>query len=321
MTVRFRVLIAGILVFPLVACAPQRIWYQQDTPDSVLRSDLDECKSLEADPEVIPSCMQEKGYLLLPLSYAELLNVRELSEEGLNADEISQRLQLSKHKVMGYLDDEYELPETDSFRRLPTELTTAMGRPAVKPLMAALNDPDPLVRRQAAEALGKIGDPRAIEPLIAIMSDPDPLIRRQAIQALRRINDPIAANTLIKILVDKDEQPYVRATAAEALGKLRQASAVDSLISVLQDEQWVVRSRAVQALGRIKDSRAVDPLIGALNDRDATVRRYAAHALGNLKDARAIEPLKAALEDGNSGVRRNAAQALKKITGQHIDLL
>ena len=319
MVVRFRVLIIGMLAFFLMACAPKQVWYQQDTPDPILRSDLNECRSIAEDLEGISACMQARGYLLIPQSYAELLKVRSLEREGESADEISRRLRLSKHKVLRYLDDEYELPETASFGRLPTEITTDMGGPAVKPLIAALSDPDPLVRRQAAEALGRMSDPRSVEPLIDGLSDPDPLIRRQIIQALGKIKDPRAIDPLIKILIDTDEKPYIRATAAEALGSIQQDIAVNALISALYDEHWVVRSRAVQALGKIKDPRAVDSLIGRLKDGDATVRGYAAQALGELKDARAVEPLKAALEDGSLTVRKKAAQALTKIGGEHVE--
>jgi HEAT repeat protein len=319
MVIRFRTLIIGVLAFSLLGCALTRVWYQQDTPDSVSRSDLNECGSIAEDPEGIAACMQARGYLSLPQSYAELLKVRSLEKAGLGADEISQRLHLGKSKVLRYLDDEYQLPETESFGRLPTEITTDMGRAAVRPLIAALSDPDPLVRRQAAEALGKISDPRAVEPLITTLSDPDPLIRRQAIQALGKIKDPRAGKPLTEILIDTDEEPYVRATAAGALGRIEQATAVNALISALYDDNWVVRSRAVRALGKIRDPRAVDPLIGALRDKDATVRGYAAQALGEFKDVRAIEPLKAALQDGSPTVRTKAARALTKITGEYFE--
>jgi hypothetical protein len=48
-------------------------WYQQDTPDSVVRSDLDACRSEADDPRSIGHCMQAKGYLLISLSEKELL--------------------------------------------------------------------------------------------------------------------------------------------------------------------------------------------------------------------------------------------------------
>jgi HEAT repeat protein len=54
----------------------------------------------------------------------------------------------------------------------------------VEPLIAALKDKDSDVRKAAAEALGKIGDPRAVEPLIAALKDAEWHVRKAAAKAL-----------------------------------------------------------------------------------------------------------------------------------------
>ena len=45
-----------------------------------------------------------------------------------------------------------------------------------------------------------------------------------------------------------------------------------------------------QALGKIKDPSAVDPLIQVLKDRDSQVRDNAIRALGEIKDPSAVGP-------------------------------
>ncbi len=59
----------------------------------------------------------------------------------------------------------------------------ALGSFAVEPLSAALKDEEWDVR-QAAEALGKIGDARAVEPLIAALKDAEWHVRKAAAEAL-----------------------------------------------------------------------------------------------------------------------------------------
>lgn len=292
-----------------------RVWYQQEASEAATNSDLRECTSIADDGHSVDLCMQQKGYLLLPRSEAELLRVKGLQEEGLCAEEIARQLHMSEKTVLRYLDQDYELPRNVSLGRQPVELSARVGRPGLQSLTASLKDHDPLARRNAAEALGRIEDPRAVEPLIAALDDPDPLIRRHIVTALGKIKDPRAEDPLISVLGNKEEAFYVRMTAAEALGEVKGPDSVEHLVSALNDPHWQVRSRAAKALGQIGDTRALGPLTSALKDEDPTVRAYAADALGNLHDHRAVEALVAALKDGNKNVRQRVERALRLITG------
>lgn len=324
MSARHKLFAIGLLVVCVTACNAKMVWYrlhprdmvwfQKGTPDAVMRSDLEACESVPSNGKHVAACMQAKGYLLIPRSEAELLRVRSLQEKGLSERDMAARLQWNRGKVSRYVDEEYELGHVDSLGRQPVDVLASLGKPAVEPLIAELKDYDPLVRRQAAEALGEIRDPRAVEPLIALLKDTDPLIRRHAVKALGKISNARAVSPLIGVLNDQNEQSHVRMTAAEALGRIGERSALQALVSALQDRHWTVRSRAAIALGRITDPRAVGPLISALKDEDALVRGHVADALGEIKHESAIEPLRAALEDPDSDVRRRAKQALTKIT-------
>ena len=291
------------------------VWYQQDTPDSVMRSDLEACRSVANDAGSIGRCMQAKGYLLIPQTERELLRVRSLQHEGFNEEEIAVSLDWNTNKVKRFMNEECDLSHSDSLGRQPVDVLVSIGKPAVKPLIVALKDNHPLVRRHAAEALGGIKDPRAVEPLIAALKDSDSLIRRHVVKALGKIGDPRAIKPLIAVL-NEDRESHVRMSAAEALGWIEDPGVVDPLVSALKDEHWNVRSCSAKALGRIKDPRAVVPLISALKDEDATVRGYAADALGEIKDARAVAPLVAILKDKNRYVCKKAARALTNITGK-----
>lgn len=71
-----------------------------------------------------------------------------------------------------------------------------------------------------------------------------------------------------------------------------------------------VRGCAAEALGKMGDARAVEPLCAALKDGEHQVRKKVAEALGEMADGRAVEPLCAALTDEAVGVRRAAARSL-----------
>ena len=315
-----RNIVLALFGLSLMACAtatkPKQVWYQQDTLDSTMRTDLVACQSDTTDQKIIAHCMRTRGYLLIPQPQAELLIVRSLQEEGLNDDEIATQLQWSEKKVRRYLDEDYELPRTASLGRQPIAISTRIGKPAVKPLIADLKDNDPLVRSNAVQALGAIKDPRAVGPLIAVLNDKDPLIQRQAVKALGRINDLRALEPLIGALEDREKKPHVRMSAAEALGRMGDSSAVDPLVAALNDQYWDVRGHAAEALGRIRDPSAVEPLIAALKDQDATVRGNAVDGLAKINDPRAIEALSAALTDKSKTVRKKAARALAVIAGE-----
>jgi hypothetical protein len=57
------------------------------------------------------------------------------------------------------------------------------GALAVEPLIAALKDPVSNLRGNAAEALGRIADPRAARPLIAALKDREPYVVSSAATA------------------------------------------------------------------------------------------------------------------------------------------
>ncbi len=118
----------------------------------------------------------------------------------------------------------------------------------------------------------------------------------------------------LKQLLAQGNNRAVKVGAAEALGKIGNAGAVDSLLAVLEHDDDEVRMFAAIALGKIGDSRAVDPLIATLGDRHHEVRGSAALALGLLRDSRAVDPLMNLSADPFEEVRRAAEEALDNIS-------
>jgi len=62
-----------------------------------------------------------------------------------------------------------------------------IGFPAVDTLIQAIQDQNPVVRRFATNALGKIEDRRALKPLTQVLSDIDPKVQTEASKAIEQI--------------------------------------------------------------------------------------------------------------------------------------
>ncbi|MCK6627572.1 MAG: RecQ family ATP-dependent DNA helicase [Anaerolineae bacterium] len=96
---------------------------------------------------------------------------------------------------------------------------------AVPELVEALRHSDGNVRRLAASALGKIGDPQAVEPLLALLAaETKPQVRQYAIKALGRLRDPQASTILEQIAANPAEEDYNIKAAQAALTYISKAN-------------------------------------------------------------------------------------------------
>jgi HEAT repeat protein len=197
-------------------------------------------------------------------------------------------------------------------RRDAAEALGQMGDArAVEPLLEVLTDPDRDVRIGAANALGQIGDLSAVEPLLGSLRDEDPGVREAAVGAFCRLGgalgehfDSRAIAPLIESL--KDGYAAVREGAAGALGKMG-PPAVMPLLDALRDPDGAVRKGASEALVKI-GAPAIEPLVATLGDPE--LRAMASTMLGQIHDVRAVEPLIATLRAESDPVRRAAAETL-----------
>jgi HEAT repeat protein len=73
-------------------------------------------------------------------------------------------------------------------------------------------------RQDAAYVLGLMGDPAAVKPLTIAMHNPDPLLRLLCVEALGKIGDAEAVDTVRRALGDNDAQ--VVAAARKSLKQL-----------------------------------------------------------------------------------------------------
>jgi HEAT repeat protein len=174
----------------------------------------------------------------------------------------------------------------------------------VEPLGRALRDGDWQVREVAIEGLGQIGSP-AVELLIKLLRDWD--VRKYAIAALGKIRDERVLDPLM-VQLRNDE---FKDDALNALVELGQP-ALPRLVAALKDKDENVRKQAVLALGRIKDAEAIDPLIDMLSDSDWFTRLTSAAALEAIGDDRGREAIKPLMKDPDMVVRMRVERILAK---------
>src|SRR5215469_2762803 len=109
-----------------------------------------------------------------------------------------------------------------------------------------LRSPDAQQRRSAALALGGSGDLRALEPLVeAWRQERKEWVWSAMAEALQRLGDPRAVDLLLACL--EEEDVALRRKALEALGVLGDSRAVDAVIACLRDQDMDVRYHAAWA--------------------------------------------------------------------------
>ena len=165
-------------------------------------------------------------------------------------------------------------------------------------------------RREAADALRELNDPRYFRPVLAGLADPDPGNRIATIHSLGQVTHPEVTAEILKRFRDNDSD--VRLAAAQMLSSRDDPSPVHFL-GLLDDANFEVRLAAVQFLGRIRNQQIAQVLIPVLSDSSVDVRQATAAALGRIGHACAIEGLVMCLTDEDRLVRQAAESALEAI--------
>lgn len=148
---------------------------------------------------------------------------------------------------------------------------------AVSALASILEDEQDAGWRAAFKALRQSGHPQAIPPLLKALSNPSPKIRKLTGKALVQTGAAAIAPLLD---LPPTPDPLRRRQIVWILGKIGGAGVVEKLADALNDPDWRVRYKAAQALGKIKDGVALQALEKALNDPALQVRVPARAVLG-----------------------------------------
>jgi HEAT repeat protein len=133
-------------------------------------------------------------------------------------------------------------------------------------------------RARILTLLARIGAPEGATPAIAAVDDPSPVVRATAIDAVAAFDDPRVEPTLLRLLGNPDAD--VVGQAAARLGDRRATGAVQRLGDLLFNPDQGVRYAAARALARVGTPEARDWLRAALaRETDPEVRAIIEEAL------------------------------------------
>ena len=195
----------------------------------------------------------------------------------------------------------------------------AAGREAVQPLMNAASWE---VRRTAAFLLREFGGAEGLKELQPLLADNEPLVQREAIQALVMNGTDAASQILLTALTGTPGRP--RDTLIKELASMRDERAAPLfcyLVRHLDRKAFhTVYLGAIDALGSFGGPDAVEALKEALQRGDwmaplrtRRTRASAAKALRHIGTSAAVTALREASTRGSRGVRSAAKAELKRL--------
>ena len=163
----------------------------------------------------------------------------------------------------------HESNQRAQIRRTIAAILGTFGEPIITPILLALQKPIYSENARLLESsLGEIKDIQAVEPLIAIVTQNKPGHRDAAI-ALGKIGDKRAVEALRFALQDKNRDREVHEVVSEALGKLEDIRGVELLIVTLESLKgkpyaYSFGRKVIKSLTQIGDRRACAPIIDYL---------------------------------------------------------
>ena len=146
--------------------------------------------------------------------------------------------------------------------------------------------------------------------------------RKEAAEALGRLKDPKAIDTLAAALAPAGSDPeadwFVGAAAVKSLVAIGGPKVEKAFRDGLAHENWMVRQRAMRGLAQMKPADVVDVLGKQLaSDADYRVRVACAMELGKTKNKAALPHLqKAAKADKDERVRERAANIAERLAAK-----
>ena len=180
---------------------------------------------------------------------------------------------------------------------------------------------DPMIRRQAADELGRMHRAEATAALLPVLSDENPYVRSAVVDALGTLRAPQAKEQFHRLLRE-DPHEQVRQQAAVSLTYVGDASSVDILIAALDDKESGVRFAVIRTIGNLGARKVGPKLVPFLKDPDSAMRRTAAGTLGKIATPEVLPALKEALQDADALVRREVVKAIGAVeTPEAVQIL
>ncbi|XP_049286597.1 deoxyhypusine hydroxylase [Anopheles funestus] len=251
------------------------------------------------------------------------------------------KVEESKLIAIGEVLNNRERPLKERFRALFT-LRNIGGEHALESIGRCFDDESALLKHELAYCLGQMQDVRAIPMLTKVLADvqQEPMVRHEAAEALGAIGDSSVEQTLVSFSKDpvvevaetceialervrwlkqkqeqslKDENPYASVDPTPPAA----SKSVEELQRILMDESDSLfnRYRAMFALRNLRTEEATLALATGLKGKSALFRHEVAFVLGQLQEECSVPFLIENLRDPaeNEMVRHECAEALGAI--------
>lgn len=225
----------------------------------------------------------------------------------------------------------------------PPDIHTLEEQRDIRGLIGLLSSADYRIRKQAADALERVGAP-AISVLNSRAIRGSVETRIGIVEAMARIRSDESVPILCRIL-SGDESNEMRWIAAIAIGETGIKSSIPVLVGALKDRDKYVRFGAAKALEKMEwrpenpkeevrlrvalqawntipgiPGAPVDIVAGYLDDPDPRIRYRVVSLLGILGDPRAGEACDLAMRDADPEVRWKATLAFPRCNVPHMYL-
>ncbi len=178
------------------------------------------------------------------------------------------------------------------------------------PILSALKDEDPEVRKAAINTLATLNIKDREEHIISALTDEDGGVRSAAVKTLGKIGYKEAIEPLTLCLHDNDL--WVRCDAIESLGRIGGREVIEELkATIMENDEGIIIIKAIEALKELDPQGSYDLFINALTHRDNEVKKAALNALqASSMDERVQRRILPLLENEDWSIRNEAAKAL-----------
>jgi HEAT repeat protein len=213
--------------------------------------------------------------------------------------------------------------ENSKVRRALCDIICELGKTSMELITPFINDSRWYLVRNVIYILARIGKEQALPYIFKGFNHQDPRVRREAVQALGLIGSPRASAILVRALQDEDTQ--IRSLAALNLAKVVKKDSLPHLLEVIQSKEFHKREKAeikafFDAIGMIGSDEAPRPLQKLLEQKSwlgsgkkAEIRLGAANALAMIGTPEAKSILQSGRNSNDQDIREACQQAMERL--------
>jgi len=150
-------------------------------------------------------------------------------------------------------------------------LSSSNKKEARLAIVNALMDGSASIREDAVRIIGHMGIKESCSPLISLLNDDFDYIKRAALDSISRLQCTSAREHVMKIAKDTKTEEFTRSSAISSLASIQDSTAGVQqscilLTQVVKDHNYKVKEAALDSIGKLKCASAADSLIEILRN-------------------------------------------------------